>query len=670
MAYRLEPIQEGPLHPYYYDCGGKPCLVTSREDNLPHRFEWVPADHDPLPSSVVPFPAFHLPGYEYHAFLPGNRERVLSCHLFIGLENPHVVHDNGGVRLDATTKKSWSMLDQGLTWTIQSLLKGVLVSLEDVTPPAAEKYGYSRSHKTSKGLQHSLKVSKHAFLLRLAYLTFIFSLRPPSPDSAIPPWVQDVTRASHATWVDSLWEVMCQQRSDRNYIGALIYPNGGSVRWVKSAAAMGVPIWVMWPEGKDQEYKSLDGAFVLEPWTPKNLFVEAAPPPITSTEPQGTPPISSTTQPHDAPPLPPPPSTSSIKLLPSGSMLVTDCQEFFRKRDVADQAAEAKATPSEKQQWENRRSTAKGYHQPGKKGQRVYTWSKAENGGYIRELVDRGDVGTVWEDYRRQHMFFHARSNVWDLCNLLDDPVDRLMDHLDELDDAEEGIEMGDVTDQWFWTPEAPPPPPDTDLTELGFLYRRYGFLTSEPITTIGGLKPKWTNQTLRRIPGLGPTGEDYRLEHLADFIFATLQGCVPDGYCDLSENSPDNEIFPFSTPGLVDRIVLVNLPDFGDNRFFVFESSDSDVKILIHDVLAVAEMGRAQVQPELAPVVDYLLRNGSPFTVLTSKIEHMNVKNLHILSFPMRSTGWVATASDYNHYISTHWGQRRSYLVGTLRVC
>ena len=400
MAYRLEPIQEGPLHPYYYDCGGKPCLVTSREDNLPHRFERVPADHDPLPSSVVPFPAFHLPGYEYHAFLPGNRERVLSCHLFIGLENPRMVHDNGGVRLDATTKKSWSMLDQGLTWTIQSLLKGVLVSLEDVTPPAAEKYGYSRPHKPSKGLQHSLKLSKHAFLLRLAYLTFIFSLRPPSPDSAIPPWVQDVTRASHTTWVDSLWEVMCQQRSDRNYIGALIYPNGSSVRWDKSAAAMGVPIWVMWPEGKDQEYKSLDGAFVLEPWTPKNLFVEAAPPPITSTEPQGTPPISSTTQPHDAPPLPPPPSTSSIKLLPSGSMMVADCQEFFRKRDVADQAAEAKATPSEKQQWENRRSTTKGYHQPGKKGPRVYTWSKAENGGYIRELVDRGDVGMVWEDYR------------------------------------------------------------------------------------------------------------------------------------------------------------------------------------------------------------------------------------------------------------------------------
>jgi hypothetical protein len=636
MAYKLEPVEDGPLHPYYYDWEGNQCLVTSREDHIPQRFDRVSTDHEPLPTSSVPFPAFHLEGYEYHAFLPRHREGVLACHLFICLDNPRVVHDGGVVRLDIVTKNAWSMLERGLTWTIESLLRGVLLSLNDATPPPAEKYGYSRSHKTLKGLQHSLKLSKHAFLLRLAYLTFIYSLRSPSPDSAIPPWVQDVTQRSHATWVDSLWEVICQQRSDRNFIGALVYPNGSSVRWVKSAAAIGVPIWVLWREGHGGDYDSFDGAFVLKPWAPSHLFVGAAPPPATST-----------TESHDTLPLPSPPTTA----LPPGSKFIADCQEFFQKRDAADRAAEANATLSEKQQWENRQNAAKGYHQPGKKGPRVYTWSQVETGGYVRELVDRGDVEAVWENHRRRHMFFNARSNVWDLCTMFNDPAaDHSNDDLDKLDDAEE--EIGEAMDQWFPTPKAPPSPPDTDLTELAFLYRRYGFLTVEPTTR--GDTPKWQNKTTWRIPGLGPTGDDRRLDHLADFNFAILQRRLPDGHCDLSENSPDNELFPFSTPGLVDRIVPVKVPDLGDGRYFLFEPSDHRVKILVHDPLAVAEMGRAQVQPESAPVVDYLLRNGSRFTVLTSQTENMNADRLHILSFPVRPMGWIATAGDYHHYMST----------------
>ena len=535
------------------------------------------------------------------------------------------------------------MLDQGLTWTIQSLLKGVLLSLKDATPPAAEKYGYSRAHKNRNGLQHSLKLSTNAFLLRLAYLTFIYSMRPPSIDSSIPPWVRDVTQTSHATWVDSLWEVIRQQRSDRNFIGALVYPNGSSVRWVKSAADIGVPIWVLWREDHGGDYNSCDGYHVIKPWAPQNLFVEAAPPPVTST-----------TESHDTMTLPSPPTTSPITLLPGGSMFIADCREFFRKRNEADREAEANATPLEKQQIESRRNTAKGYFQPGKKGPRVFTWKAVETGGCIRELVDRGDVGAAWETHPRRHMFFNARSNVWDLCSLLDDPTvhSEDLDRLNELDDAEEEIEIGE--DMWFLTPKAPPPPPTTDLTEPRFLYRRYGFLTIEPMTTIGGDKPKWDNQSLRRIPGLGPKGNDKHLDHLADFNFAILRGHLPDGHCDLSENSPDNEIFPFSSPGLVDRVVPVMVPDLGDSCYFMLELGDHQFKLLIHDVLTVAEMGREQVQPEPAPVVDYLLHNGSRFTVLTGQTEYMDAKSLHILSFPLRPTGWTATAQDYHHYMST----------------
>jgi len=229
MAYRLEPLKDGPLHPYYHDYQGKQHLVTSQEDHIPKRFDQVLTDHNPLPTSSVPFPVLHLEGYEYQAFLPRHCEGVLACHLFLSLENPRLVHDNGTVHLDNHITNAWLMLERGLTSTIKSLLEGVLVSLQDATPPPMETYGYSRSHKTLRGLQQSLKLSRHTFLLRLACLTFIYSLRPPSLDSAIPPWVRDVTQSSHTTWVDSLWEVICQQQSDCNFIGTLVHPDGSSV---------------------------------------------------------------------------------------------------------------------------------------------------------------------------------------------------------------------------------------------------------------------------------------------------------------------------------------------------------------------------------------------------------------------------------------------------------
>jgi len=360
----------------------------------------VPIDHDPLPTSIVSFPILHHKGYEYRAFLPSHHEVIFTCHLFVCLETPHLVHNGPVVCLDAATKNSWSILDRGLTLSINSMLKGLLFSLQDTTPPPTEAYGYTRSHKTVKGLQVCLKLSRHAFLLRLAYLTFIYSLRLPSPDSAIPPWVQDLTQTLHATWVDSLWEVMHQQQSDRNFIGALVHPNGSSLQWVESAAALGVPIWVLWCRNDSKDYDSFDAAFIVKPWAPACLFVEAAPPPIIYT-----------TESHDTPPPPPPPPPPTTAL-PSGSTFMVNCQEFFLKRNAADRAAEATTTPLEKQQWENRRNAAKGCHPPRKKGPRVYTWREEETSGYVRELIDRGDVELVWEDYSRRHMFFNPRSNV------------------------------------------------------------------------------------------------------------------------------------------------------------------------------------------------------------------------------------------------------------------
>jgi len=634
--YRLDPFDDEalPLHAFYYDYQGEKSLVTTREDFIPDKFDRVSLDHDPLPPLGVPSPAWNREGYEYHAFLPKDREAMLNRHLFSCLHDTRVVTSGGMVRLDDTTKNIWLSLEQGLTWSIECLLVGALVSLEDSAPPLAQKYGYSRPHKTLKTLNFCLRLSRNAFLLRFAYLSYIYTIRKNTFEDSIPPWVDQLTKLSHHTFVDSLWEAIRWQRSKREYIGTLVLPKGHSIRWIKAAAAVGVPIWVLWQQEAD--YQLLEGGHVVKAWAPNHDLIAAAAAP---------PPVPPTVEPQDTPPLPPPQTMT----LPPGSTFIVDPEEFFRKRNEADVAAAATATLSEKQQWENRQQAAARYQQPGRKGPRVYTWREGEAGGYIRELVDRGDVGVVWEDCPRQQMFFHPRSNVWDLCAILGDPEDDSDPNFDGLDAAEEQI--GEVQDQWISALEVPAPPPDTDLSELTFLYRRYGFLTVEPTTT--GATPKWPFTKVRRIPGLTPKGDDNRLEDLAGFISIILQRRLPGGHCDFSADSPDNERFAPPTGGVINHITPVSVPELGNALFYMLNPPDGRIRLLVHDPLTIAEMGRMQVQLGSAPVIDYLLRNGSKFTVLAGQTEDIDPTNLHILPFSARPQGWVATVTDFHFYMS-----------------
>jgi len=73
----------------------------------------------------------------------------------------------------------------------------------------------------------------------------------------------------------------------------------------------------------------------------------------------------------------------------------------------------------------------------------------------------------------------------------------------------------------------------------------------------------------------------------------------------------------------------------------------------VIHDPLAIAEMGRMRVQTRSEAVIDYLLHNGSRFTVLACCTEHIHPTNLHELSFSIHTGSWVADVEDYQLYMS-----------------
>ena len=84
-----------------------------------------------------------------------------------------------------------------------------------------------------------------------------------------------------------------------------------------------------------------------------------------------------------------------------------------------------------------------------------------------------------------------------------------------------------------------------------------------------------------------------------------------------------------------------------------MYTPCDDCNRILIHDPLTLIEMARMKVQTNRAPVINYLLCNGSWFTLLSEKTEYMDTSDIHILTFPIRPEGWVATVEDYQVYMS-----------------
>ena len=148
MAYQLVPFEGKTLRAFYHDRQGNECLVTTFEDRMPSRSDWVSLEHTPLPPKGVPSPAWNHEGYEYHAFLPKDREAVLNFHLFSCLRDTRVITSDGRFHLDDATKKAWQSLEKNITQSTNCLLKGALVSLYDSPPKPAETFGYTQSHKS------------------------------------------------------------------------------------------------------------------------------------------------------------------------------------------------------------------------------------------------------------------------------------------------------------------------------------------------------------------------------------------------------------------------------------------------------------------------------------------------------------------------------------------
>jgi hypothetical protein len=190
--------------------------------------------------------------------------------------------------------------------------------------------------------------------------------------------------------------------------------------------------------------------------------------------------------------------------------------------------------------------------------------------------------------------------------------------------------------------------PPPTD-----FLYRRYGFLPIQPLPP-PNLILSLSRETAYRIVGLEVRDIVDFPEHLNSFITDVLNERIPAGNCDLSKTSPPNQMLPsICKMRIHESIFLSTMEELSEAAVFTFVDTTNTFLLVIYDPLSILEIARAGILPQLGIQLEYLLLNGSQFTLLYPKTLPSTAPHRSILTFPTRDTEWTPNAEDFRAYMS-----------------
>ena len=142
-------------------------------------------------------------------------------------------HD-GWWYLNKKTCDLWQSLNVKLTNSIKVISNNLLVELKHCEPSWAIAYGFLHGHRSKWDLEVSLRASQHAFIHRLAYLSYLISCRYKwdTPDLYNQPWWIEFVKKCGQNWVDSVWDAVCGQWDTRNFVGVVVHPSQASVRWL------------------------------------------------------------------------------------------------------------------------------------------------------------------------------------------------------------------------------------------------------------------------------------------------------------------------------------------------------------------------------------------------------------------------------------------------------
>ena len=643
-------------------CPNKATVVTSFEDYLPKG-----EDISKLSGGGPDLPArlcWLKENYDYYAYLP--KRHLFNGHLLGPLSQHRVEHIQKGGRwfVDDETRKLWGSLDNRLTRSIGVASAGMLVDLDHHEPGKAVDFGFTRGHKTKGSLCTSLEMSKNAFVHRLAYLIYVISYRFQwGVDLVDQEWWKALGASCGRTWVDSVWEAIYRQWKARDFIGVVVGQVYCSVRWLQSALSFGVPIWVSFP--RQDAYEKLDGGFVMRAWLPtkeqvaesrqaamaKLAALRAGPSADDPMELSPEPSVNPSTQlsPDSNPSEPPRPPSH----LPLGTKWYKSWEEFFQTLEKGDRKLFETASEGEKKAWQSRAKNAEKFHAPGNAGARVFVWEACDSGGFFRIPHDRSDVERDWDFWYKETLIFNPRRNVWDHCPFRWKPAveDGSPDDEDDEDD-----DILNIMEHWYIEPGPPATLPEDNPLPLEFLYRRYGYLSIDPSPPSNRtIAIPFKVQAMYRIVGLEPEDSGEVVKHLNNFISSTMAREIPNDQCDLSKTSPPDKMFQKTWKRSIhDTVTLSRFPELSEDVAFTFTSTDNDSRrLVIHDSLTVLEVARAGTAPKLEAQLEYLLLNGSQFTLLYSRTRPSFPPSFNILTFPIRYPSWEGDKEDSQAYMS-----------------
>lgn len=611
---------------------GPNTVVTSFEDYLPAS-ETVRENfglRPDLPASLC----WLKDNHEYYAYLP--KDHPYNGHLLAPLNHHRLelVERDGRWFVDDETRNLWRSLDVNLTYTVSVIRGDLLTELDHHEPSEAIKYGFAHGHRNLRGLQVALRVSRNAFVHRLAYLAYLISRRyqwhQPLVDQ---PWWKDFRARCTATWVDSVWDAIYQQWSARNFAGVVVGRVSSSVRWLKPALAFGVPIWVWNPQSRC--FDGLDGGFVIGQWRPTNEQITEIRE-VEKAKHSANPPPGPSAQPH-------PPSTAVLE----NARWYKSWEDFFQRRDEGDALRLREARKDQKATWEAKTREAQGFNQPGKRGARVFVWESCGSGGFYRTLQSRFEVERDWDFYLEEALVFNAQDDVWDYCPFMWEPAIR-DGPPDGPDDDED-----DIMEHWYIKPGEPAPLHTPSVVD--FLHSRYGFLLDEPHPTPTTVLPL-DKATAYRIVGLPPETAEAPPRYLQNFLRSILAGCIPAGHCDLCPDSPPDEIFPRSRKTLIyDTVFLWHSLELSEGTVFALTntSGDSQILLAVHEPLSVLQLVRDGTPLNLHDALRHLIRNGSRFTPLYPTTRPLTLPRFNILPFPVRDVGWRPKTEEFQAYMS-----------------
>ena len=457
----------GPNHHFKVEGHHFTSLCSSLPSNIPSYTE-MPQSSSPTQLRRRLWSADRYPYLAFSLQFPfvGQWARFATPADRIGL-----VHDRHGWHLPRETQKEWKNFEHIIRASAERIvdfLQTQFVELSDLwdLPPKPGSFGYFTVQSTEAEARQAVGLSIDAFLVYLAYISFLFALHyyyPATRKTEYPrasfQQLVDVTGIKlHLEWLRDLEaSPVAQFRSDTLRVGSVI--NIMSCKWLNLVPFMitaRIPIWLYWG------CPPFNASFDLRlSWV--DLYTPPIDEPSHPTLPIATKgPASSYNS--NFPPIP-----ANSRQRPGEFM-----RAYFERRKERHKRLMEKETPLQKQARLDREKAQANKQIPGKKGPTVFYWEKTgEFNIRIRTHLSRALAKSLWNLWPNKAIVYDSFTHEFDCCSEWSfdaedtaapstKPENEFPD--DELDDYNPPVLQGAIHADRETHPPTPTPPEVQDV--------------------------------------------------------------------------------------------------------------------------------------------------------------------------------------------------------------